>query len=89
MPSLKLNPKLVKIYKPVYLASGILGIFIVLGSSWGIFKVFEMVQDQSGEVFMFIFPGMGLFLGSMSSYLSFSFWKMKPEDISIETDNKN
>ena len=88
MATLKLNPKLVRTFKPVFLAFGILGIFIIIGSLWGaLFLINDPAKGDLGMLVL-ILPGMGLFIGSMFVYQGFSIGRMKPEDISVEIDNK-
>ena len=86
--TIKLNPKLVKIFKPVHLAFGILGVFIIIGSLWGaLFLINDPAKGDLG-MFVLIIPAFGLFIGSMFAYQGFSIWKMRSEDISVEINNK-
>lgn len=86
--SIRPNPKLIHMAKPVYLAVGVLGIFIMLGSLWGAFKVFGIIQMGGTDMVPVLgFPAFFFFIGAMISYQGFSMWKIDPKDISLEVES--
>ena len=86
--TIKLNPRLVNFAKPIYLAFGFLGMCIMLGSVYGAFMLINDPAKGDLGYAILIFPAFGLFAGLIFAYQGFSIWKMKPEDISLETDLK-